>query len=326
MRTLLLAPDAVGIARGAALLRAGGLVAFPTETVYGLGANAADPSAVARVYAAKGRPADNPLIVHVPSAESIAEWAVPDERARELCKRFWPGPLTLVLPGRGLMAAKTLALRMPRHEHALSLLRAADRPIAAPSANRSGRPSPTSASAALSELGGRIEAVLDGQDAEVGIESTVLDLTEPQAAILRPGGISSEEIGRVLGAKVGQAARHARSPGVRYRHYAPDVDVLLLSGDDRAALRAAAERALSARGGSWYIGLADTAPAGARGLVAASVSDLQQALYAALLRAEREGAPLVAVLPPASPDAAGVIDRMVRAAGKEVRAREDLEE
>ncbi len=315
MLTAKLPADRGGISRAAALLRAGALVAFPTETVYGLGANAADPSAVARIYAAKGRPADNPLIVHVASAAAISEWAVPDARARELAQSFWPGPLTLVLPGRGLFGAQTLALRMPRQQEALELLRAADRPIAAPSANRSGRPSPTSASAAYLEMQGRVEAVIFGPDADVGIESTVLDLTGPAAAVLRPGGLSAAEIAEVLGEHVDSAARPHRSPGTRYRHYAPDVAVVLLSGTDDRVLLEQARRALSARAGSWYIGLARTAPPGARGLLARDVRQLQRSLYATLLAAETEGAPIVAVLPPDSPQAAGVRDRMVRAAG-----------
>ena len=323
MLTLRLAADPAGIARAAALLRAGALVAFPTETVYGLGANAQDPTAVARVYAAKGRPADNPLIVHVAGADAIDEWAVANARARALARRFWPGPLTLVLPGRGLFGAPTLALRMPSQDAALALIAAAGRPIAAPSANRSGRPSPTSAQAVYEEMQGRIEAVIEGPPAEVGIESTVLDLTHERAQVLRPGGISSAEIAQALGEEVGAAQGSARSPGTRYRHYAPEVEVVLLDDGEPAA---AVERALSARPGSWYIGLADTAPPGAKGLLAGDLAALQQALYATLVAAERSRAPVVAVLPPPSPAAAGVRDRMVRAAGGEMRTVPSREE
>ncbi|MDA8344352.1 MAG: L-threonylcarbamoyladenylate synthase [Thermaerobacter sp.] len=326
MMTQRLKPDDAGVSCAAALLRAGALVAFPTETVYGLGANAADPGAVARIYAAKGRPADNPLIVHVASPGAIDEWAVPDVRARELARRFWPGPLTLVLPGRGLFGAPTLALRMPAQPVALALLAAVGRPIAAPSANRSGRPSPTSAQAAYQEMQGRIEAVLEGPTARVGIESTVLDLSLAEAALLRPGGISAAQIADALGEHIGEAKGSARSPGTRYRHYAPEVEITLFADDERQRLIESVARALSACRGSWYIGLAETAPKGAKGLLANDVRQLQQELYAALLEAERQGAPVVAVLPPQSSSAAGVRDRMLRAAGGKVQAAQGREE
>lgn len=319
MLTQRLSADDEGVARAAALLRAGALVAFPTETVYGLGANAADPGAVARIYAAKGRPSDNPLIVHVASADAVGEWTLADARTRQLAAAFWPGPLTMVLQGRGLFGAPTLALRMPAQPIALALLRAADRPIAAPSANRSGRPSPTTAEAAFDEMDGRIEAVLSGPASAVGIESTVLDLTAPRAAILRPGGISSEAIAQVLGEPIVQARGSARSPGTRYRHYAPDVKVLLIEAADPAAQRERVTRALSAHSGSMYIGLAKTAPQGARGLLAKDLAELQRGLYAALIQAEQAGVAVIAALPPQTSASAGVRDRLVRAGESSLR-------
>ena len=317
MRTELIRPDAAGIARAAALVRAGCLVAFPTETVYGLGANALDPSAVARIYAAKGRPSDNPLIVHVAEVQDIGRWAEPDERAWRLAEVFWPCPLTLVLPSRGSLGDGTVALRLPAEPVARQLLQACDRPVSAPSANRSGRPSPTTAAAVLHELGGRIEAVLDGPAARVGIESTVLDLTGPVPLILRPGGIDQGRIEAALAAKVGSQGGSRRSPGTRYRHYAPDVPVRLYSGSD-AWLRDTLAAALLAEPQAVYIGLAGTAPAGAEGLLARDLEDLQRHLYAALRSAELRQVPVIAAWPPASVESAGVRDRMWRAAGGKV--------
>lgn len=319
MRTELIAPDAAGIERAAALLRAGALVAFPTETVFGLGANALDATAIARIYAAKARPADNPLIVHVARPQDIGRWAEADERAWRLVAAFWPGPLTLVLPSRGVLGDASIALRMPAEPIALRLLAACQRPVSAPSANRSGRPSPTTAAAAMRELDGKIEAVLDGPPAKVGIESTVLDLTGSTPLILRPGGIDQRQIEGVLAMRVGSAGGSSRSPGTRYRHYAPDVPVHLYAGGD-AWLRDALAHALLAEPRAVYIGLAKTAPPGAQGLAAEDLEDLQRRLYEALRDAELRQVPVIAAWPPLSPEAAGVRDRLWRAAGGQVRA------
>ncbi len=314
MRTELIAPDAAGIARAAALLRSGALVAFPTETVYGLGGNALDRTAVARIYAAKSRPSDNPLIVHVAAPEDIGRWAEADGRAWRLADRFWPGPLTLVLPSRGLVADGTVALRMPAEPIALLLLAACGRPVSAPSANRSGRPSPTTAEAVLEEMEGRIEAVLAGPPAKVGIESTVLDLTGPKPLILRPGDIDRLQIEEALAAEVGSAGGSRRSPGTRYRHYAPDVPVRLFAGS-AAWLGRELAAALLAEPMAVYIGLAAMAPQGARGLLAGDLRELQQRLYETLRDAEAHRVPVIAAWPPASAEAAGVRDRLWRAAG-----------
>src|SRR5579863_3363476 len=203
---LVTASDA-NIARAARLIREGELVAFPTETVYGLGGDASDEAAVARIFAAKGRPRFNPLIVHVAGlveAEALASF---DERARIAARHFWPGPLSLVLPRRAdsflsLLAGAgldTVALRAPAHPVAQALLRAAGRPIAAPSANRSGRVSPTTAAHVAAELGDRVAVVLDGGASPVGIESTVLDLTGEVPALLRPGGVTFEQLTEIFG-------------------------------------------------------------------------------------------------------------------------------
>ncbi len=231
MRTRILPPDERGLAEAARILRDGGLVAFPTETVYGLGAVTDDAAAVARIFEAKGRPAHNPLIAHVGSLELARRIAVFDRRAEALAARFWPGPLTLVLPlaDRRLVVPAvtaglaTVAVRMPAHPVALALLRRLGRPLAAPSANRSGRTSPTTAAHVLADLEGRIEAVVDAGPCPVGVESTVVDLSEPERVLLlRPGGLARPAIEAVVGPLARPRAEEPpRSPGLVGRHYAP---------------------------------------------------------------------------------------------------------
>lgn len=242
-------PDQEAVEDAAAVLREGGLVAFPTETVYGLGANAWSPAAVEKIFVAKGRPADNPLIVHVAepaqAAALAAEWS---ETARKAAQAFWPGPLTLVvplgapLPPRVTAGLNTVAVRVPAHPVALALLRAAALPVAAPSANRSGRPSPTRAEHVWDDLAGRIHFLLDGGPVGVGVESTVLDLSVHPPLVLRPGGISLEALRDVLGnveldpalasfrSGEGMEQQVPRSPGVKYRHYAPACPAVLVEG------------------------------------------------------------------------------------------------
>ena len=229
--------DEAGIAHAATLLRAGALVAFGTETVYGLGADACHPPAVARVFQAKGRPRFNPLICHYSEPAAAFLDVVADERAWRLAEALWPGPLTLVLPraeksqvalltGAGL---DTLAVRVPAQEAALRLLAAVGRPVAAPSANLSGQVSPTTAQHVLEGLVGRIAAVLDSGPCPVGVESTVLDLTGPEAVLLRPGGATAEAIEAVIGRLVQGAppGGGVRSPGMLASHYAPALPVRL---------------------------------------------------------------------------------------------------
>lgn len=230
------------VARAAALLRSGQLVAFPTETVYGLGGDATDAAAVAGIFAAKGRPQFNPLICHYPSAEAAFADVRADDRARRLAEHLWPGPLTLVLPRRpecrvDLLAGAgldTLAVRVPGNPLAQELLRAVGRPVAAPSANRSGAVSPTTAEHVLEGLAGRIAAVLDGGPCPVGVESTVLDLAGGGPALLRPGGVEREAIeallgpvGRALPAAAAMQAASLRGPGMLLSHYAPGLPVRL---------------------------------------------------------------------------------------------------
>src|SRR5712691_9399033 len=236
VRTELLVADEAGIRRAADVIRAHGLVAFPTETVYGLGANALSEPAVLRIFEAKDRPRGNPLIVHLAEAAQVATAVT--SRAADLAARFWPGPLTLVLPRAAAVplvttgGLDTVAVRVPDHAVARALIEAAGVPIAAPSANRSGRPSPTRAAHVRDDLDGRIEMILDGGPTPVGIESTVLDMTGESPLLLRPGGISLEALRQALGpVRLVAGEDHeaaGRSPGLRYRHYAPRAEVVLV--------------------------------------------------------------------------------------------------
>jgi L-threonylcarbamoyladenylate synthase len=247
------APDPAAIARAAAVLRAGGLVAFPTETVYGLGANALDAAAVDRIFAAKGRPAHNPLIVHV--ADEAAARAVAGEwpaTASRLAARFWPGPLTLVVPKAAAVPAvvtaggPTVAVRVSAHPVALALLRAAGVPVAAPSANRSAQLSPTRAEHVLRGLAGRIDLILDGGPTAGGIESTVLDVTTTPPRLLRPGLVEAAALEAVIGPLVRPGAARAAgdealpSPGMLARHYAPRIPLECVEGSGRDRVQALA--------------------------------------------------------------------------------------
>ncbi len=245
MNTRVLPLDAGALQEAAALLQAGEVVGMPTETVYGLAANAFSAQSAARIFAAKGRPQDNPLIVHIAQVEDLPLVAakLPPEALR-LAEAFWPGPLTLILPrGEAIPAAvsgglPTVGVRLPAHEGARALIRAAGFPLAAPSANLSGRPSPTTAAHVLDDLGGRIPLILDGGAAPVGVESTVLALGETPV-VLRPGFVTAAEISEVLGRAVGysktvllplQAGESPQSPGTKYRHYAPKARLSLTVG------------------------------------------------------------------------------------------------
>lgn len=333
--TVLDGTDADAVARAARLIAEGSaLVAIPTETVYGLAANALDEAAVARVFTAKQRPADNPLIVHVPDlTHALPLWARDDaralERARALAQAFWPGPLTIVcwkslaVPDAVCAGLPKVAVRAPRHPVLDLLFAKLDVPIAAPSANASGRPSPTSATDVLSTMGDRIDAVLDGGPCALGIESTVVDVTGDHPALLRPGALGVAELRALLPDLVvrapGLAAHDGEaSPGLRHRHYAPAVARVRLAGIDalRAAWREPATLLLRAGTANALreqldprmgpVHLLDDEPAGfARGL------------YAALYRIERERpAELLIEEPPADEAWLAVRDRLLRAADR----------
>jgi len=239
-------PEIDKVRVAADIIRSGGLVAFPTETVYGLGADALNPEAVARIYSAKKRPLDNPIIVHVASRDELYRIAeeVPKD-AERLIDAFWPGPLTLVLKASRIVpkattgGLDTVAVRMPDFKVALALIRESGVPIAAPSANLAGRPSPTSAEHVRQDLEGRIDLILDAGPTRVGVESTVLDLTTDPPQVLRPGGVPYEELKDMLGlvalhpvavAEVEIPLAQARSPGMKHRHYAPNARVVLVEG------------------------------------------------------------------------------------------------
>ncbi len=242
VRTLLLTSDELD--KAAALLKAGECVAFPTETVYGLGASALNPQAVEAIFVAKGRPQDNPLIVHCASQAQAAELVTEiSAEAAALMDRFWPGPLTLVLPKEPQVpdvvsaGLDTLAVRIPSHPLALKLIELAG-PLAAPSANLSGRPSPTKAEHVMNDLGGRIAAVIDGGETGWGVESTVVDCVSRPFRLLRPGGVTLEELNSVCPVAVDpgvygelKQGETPRSPGMKYRHYAPNAQVFLIVGD-----------------------------------------------------------------------------------------------
>jgi len=230
------------IIEAASYFKRGELVAFPTETVYGLGANAMSTAAVENIFIAKGRPSDNPLIVHIATKEQLHDIAcdIPSV-AYTLMDHFWPGPLTLVLPKKDAVSPSvtaglnTVAVRMPNHPIALALIQASGLPIAAPSANRSGRPSPTTAKHVLDDLDGRIAAVVDGGATGVGVESTVIDCTSNIPTILRPGGVTKEEIERVIGAvdidrALVEKEAVPKSPGMKYTHYAPKAPLVVVYG------------------------------------------------------------------------------------------------
>ena len=250
MQTLRL--NAGQVEEAAAVLRRGGLLGIPTETVYGLGANGLDEGAVGRIFAAKGRPQDNPLILHIPSADRLERYCrdIP-AAAYVLAGRFWPGPLTMILRRKPLVpdavtaGLDTVGMRCPAHPVCRAILAAADLPVAAPSGNTSGRPSPTTAADMLEDMDGKIDAIVDGGPCAVGVESTIIDLTERPPRLLRPGGVTLEELEAVLGevavdpavTRLMGAGEKPRAPGMKYRHYAPKAPVTVVKGAPAQAAR-----------------------------------------------------------------------------------------
>lgn len=299
-------PGQAELARAAGILRAGGLVAFPTETVYGLGANALDEAAVRRIYEAKGRPSTSPLIVHIADLEMLprvaAEWP---ESAQKLGARFWPGPLTLILrkqpevPALVTAGLDTIGVRMPAHPVALELIRLADVPVAAPSANRFMEISPTTAEHVRLGLGDRLDFILDAGPCEVGIESTVLSLAGGHRILLRPGMISQLQIEEAIGPidlapQPACGAAHA-SPGLHRRHYAPKTPLYLLNAGE-------------------------SLPAGRGKLLSFSSEPASFAarLYSELHAADAEGWEWIAIRkPPATVEWAGILDRLTRASRRQ---------
>jgi L-threonylcarbamoyladenylate synthase len=314
------------LARAVAVLRAGGLVAFPTETVYGLGADAGNDAAVSRIFAVKGRPRAHPLIVHLGEGARLDDWAldVPDA-ARRLARAAWPGPLTMILRRGPRVAAAvtggadTVGLRMPAHPLAQALLRGFGGAIAAPSANRFGAVSPTTADHVASDLGYDVDYLLDGGPCDVGVESTIVDLSRvPGAVMLRPGGLPREQIEPITGPLAAPDAGAPAAPGTLATHYAPRAEVLAVAPDEVPAAAAAAH----ARGAR----VAVLAPAAAFAAWPAlpgravrlpdDAAGMARALYAALRDLDATGVDVViAALPPAAGLGEAVGDRLRRAAG-----------
>lgn len=335
METQILTKEQIGVA--AQIIRDGGLVAMPTETVYGLAADALNGEAVAKIFRAKGRPMDNPLIVHIAALEDAKRLVSRfPEKARLLAERFWPGPLTMVLPKSELIPDEvsagldTVGIRFPAHPLAQSLIRESGTPLAAPSANRSGIPSPTTAQHVLHDMDGRIEAVLDGGECRVGVESTVITLASDRPRLLRPGGVTLEQMEAAIGEiDVDDAVLHrlkdgvkAASPGMKYRHYAPKAHVVLIKADDqkyidyvnrhaddRTACMCYDEDVAALRAGKTY-------PLGAK------EDTLRQArvLFGTLRQIDDDGMTLVYARCPET-DGVGmaVYNRLIRAAGFEVK-------
>lgn len=270
MDTRILGTDHKGITEAARILKEGGLVAFPTETVYGLGANAMDDEAVSKVYAAKGRPSDNPMIVHVAKPQDLTLLTdnITDDM-KKLAENFWPGPLTMVVQAKPQVSRittgglDTVAVRIPDNETTLKLIETAGMPLAGPSANLSGHPSPTSSNHVYDDLQGRIDAVIQGEICKVGIESTVVDMTSPAPVILRPGIVTAEDLEKVLGKKVeldpavlqkpkildnGKLLEteddyKPKAPGMKYKHYAPKAEMMIFVGEpEKVRLAIAAEK------------------------------------------------------------------------------------
>jgi len=315
----------------AAALREGKLVAFPTETVYGLGADAENVAAVARIFAVKRRPADHPLIVHIASADELPRWAaqVPDAAWR-LAERYWPGPLTLLVPKGPRVPNETtgglgsVGLRVPAHPLALELLRRFGGGVAAPSANRFGRVSPTCARHVHEDLGDEVDVLLDGGPCSVGVESTIVDLTHDVPLLLRPGGVAAEAIESLLGVKLSRSApRDVRAPGMLASHYAPRARVELLAPTE--LVERARDLTLAGARVAVLVSTDDDRAALA-GLAGVRLLDLgadddaaAQHLYAALRQADVDSADVILASPPAAGHAHGIAealtDRLTKAAG-----------
>lgn len=317
-------PSPYVISKAARVIQSGGLVAFPTETVYGLGADALNEEAVKKIYIAKGRPSDNPLIVHVNSIFMFKALAEVNSVALELARKFWPGPLTLVLPAddiippttRGGLA--TVAIRMPDNPVALDLIGYSGTPIAAPSANLSGRPSPTDADTVHHDMDGRIDMILDGGSTELGIESTVIDVSDPsRVLLLRPGGLAAELIEDVIGMKleVPDDVSKKKSPGTHYRHYAPKVPVKIWKKGEPFPSGAVAFMGLNDPKGNAL----DEPIKYVRKIIFTSTANYAHGLFAAFRKFENENISSIVVQWPddITGVGAGLRDRILRAAGIE---------
>ncbi len=341
MRTLCIPVNQEGIIKAAQILKEGGLVAFPTETVYGLGGNALNEQAIKAIFDAKGRPGDNPLIAHVSGIDEAREYGEWNDLANTLAQAFWPGPLTLIvkrgpkMPARISAGLDTLAIRAPSHKAAQALISACGFPIAAPSANRSGRPSPTTARHVLSDMDGIIPLILDGGPSEVGLESTVLDATGEIPMILRPGAVTPEMVAMAVGEcqvadNVMRQLRedeYAPSPGMRHKHYAPKARLTLVEGEPQTVRQALTQMA-SKLENAWVFAL-DGVMDGAKDVKVKPLGrDAKEAahnLFHLLRQADEEG--VTRIFAQALPrDGLGlaVMNRLARAAGFDIRPAEEV--
>lgn len=313
------------IEKAADVLRAGGLVALPTETVYGLGANAEDPAAIARIFQVKGRPPSHPLIVHIAGAEHLDDWVqdVP-QAARVLAEHYWPGPLTLVLrrgprvPLEATGGLQTVAVRVPDHPAALALLEAFGGGVTAPSANRFGQVSPTTANDVRAELGDGVDFVLDGGRCLVGVESTIVDVTSDAPSLLRPGGVTREELEAVLGFPLAvPSTSHVRVPGQHPSHYAPRARVVLVE-PEKVIAEAELAQELGHQVGAFVPASFAGAPVTAHAVltVPASMSAYARELYGFLRKFDQLGCDLIiASLPKEEGLGLAIANRLLRAAG-----------
>lgn len=335
MKTQLLTEEQIN--KAAQIIKDGGLVAMPTETVYGLAADALNGNAVAKIFKAKGRPMDNPLIVHIARLHDIERLAACfPEKARLLASSFWPGPLTIVLPKSGLIPDEvsagldTVGIRFPAHPLAQALIKESGTPLAAPSANRSGIPSPTTARHVLQDMDGRIEAVLDGGECRVGVESTVITLAGDKPRLLRPGGVTLEQMEAVIGKiDVDDAVLHrlkdgvkAASPGMKYRHYAPKAHVVLIKAADQKYIDYVNNHADERTACMCFEEDVDALCAGKAYPLGEKEDALRQArvLFSTLRQIDDDGMTLVYARCPET-DGVGmaVYNRLIRAAGFEVK-------
>lgn len=334
MKTIILKPEN-GAAEAARLIKAGQVVGIPTETVYGLGANALDRNAVLKIFAAKGRPADNPLIVHIADFRQLSDLVtnIPD-KAKKLADAFWPGPLTMIfgcqetVPRETTGGLDTVAIRLPSHPTAKKIIQLAGCPIAAPSANISGRPSPTSADHVFEDMDGKIPLIVDGGECHVGVESTVISMVCDPPLLLRPGGITPEQIESVIGpiaidpSVTGNVqVEKASSPGMKYKHYSPKAAVTLLHGDSRKYITFVNT---SAEDGAIALCFDEEAPFLDIPFItlgkSAGYEDQAHLLFSALRRADKTGAKKVYAHCPAKEGVGlAVFNRLVRAAGFDER-------
>ena len=333
----LLSPEQDKIRSAAHIIKNGGLVAFPTETVYGLGADATDASAAKKIYSAKGRPSDNPLIIHISKPEDAEKYAYTNELYYKLAAAFMPGPLTVILPKKDIIpdsvtgGLDTVAIRCPSHPIAAALIAASDTAIAAPSANLSGSPSPTCAEHVISDMKGRIDMIIDGGESEIGLESTIVKISEDSALLLRPGGITYDallcvcprvEISSAVTEALAEGER-PQSPGMKYRHYAPSAPLVLLDGNDADVL-AFMKNAQKNENCAIICYDEDALALKKEKLITIGARDdleaQANALFAALRQSDEFGADIIyAHLPPKQGIGLALYNRMIRAAAHTVK-------